>query len=60
MNLSLFKNVIWLFVAILVAIAIQTPMLWHGDYQFILPNTLIVVLSIIYFRNTFDSYQSPT
>ena len=54
MNIPLIKNLTWLFIALLVAAAIQVPMLWHGEYAFLLPNTLIVVISIVSLRNTID------
>ena len=54
MNIPLIKSLAWLLISILVAIAIQVPMLWHGNYAFILPNTLIVVLTVLSIRNTIE------
>lgn len=54
MNISLLKTLIWLFVAFLVAIAFQIPMLWHGEYYLLLPNTLIIASSIFYLRNALE------
>lgn len=54
MNINLIKTVIWVFVAIIVAVAVQIPMLWQGEYQFILPNSLIIFVTVLYLRNAFD------
>ena len=54
MNIPLIKNLSWLLIAIVVAIAVQIPMLWHGDYAFLLPNTMIVIISILALRNAID------
>lgn len=54
MNIPLIKNLTWFFIAFLIAFAVQVPMLWHGKYAFLMPNTLIVVLSILALRNTFE------
>lgn len=45
---------IWLLVAVLLALAIQVPMLWQGKYLFLLPNTLCIMLTVLYIRNGLD------
>jgi hypothetical protein len=57
MNVPLIKNLTWLFIAIILALAIQVPMLWHGKYAFLFPNTLIVVVSVLALRNTLEFEQ---
>ena len=50
------KSIIWLFFAVLASIAVQIPMLWHGEYHFLMPNFLIVFVTIISIRNSFEFY----
>lgn len=54
MNIPLIKNLSWLLIAVLVAVAIQFPMLWHGNYTFLFPNTLIIMITILSVRNTIE------
>lgn len=54
MNINLIKTIIWVFVAIIAAVTVQIPMLWQGEYQFILPNSLVVFVTVLYLRNAFD------
>lgn len=51
------KTIVWLLFAALASIAVQIPMLWHGEYHFILPNFLIVFLTIVSIRNSFEFYS---
>lgn len=57
MNTPLVKTFIWLFVALSVSVAFQIPMLWQGTYHFLYPNLLIVFVSIITIRNSFEFYS---
>lgn len=34
--------------------AFQIPMLWHGEYTFLPYNMLIILITILYLKNTFD------
>ncbi|MCB9257467.1 MAG: hypothetical protein H6579_10080 [Chitinophagales bacterium] len=54
MKLNYLKSLIWLFVAILLTLAVQVPMLWQGNYLFLLPNSLTILLSVLYIRNGLD------
>jgi len=51
---NLIKNILWITIAFIVAIAFQIPMLWHGEYTFLVYNMMLIVLTIIYIRNFFD------
>tara|TARA_B110000037_G_C17036577_1_gene471878 strand:- start:696 stop:1172 length:477 start_codon:yes stop_codon:yes gene_type:complete len=57
MQTPLIKTLIWVLVAIITSVAIQIPMLWHGDYAFLYPNLLIVFISIMSIRNSFEFYN---
>lgn len=54
MQADLIKNALWLSVAFIVALAFQIPMLWHGEYTFIINNMLIILVTILYLRSAFD------
>lgn len=54
MQANTIKNAIWVIIAIIIAISFQIPMLWHGEYNFITYNMLIIFVTVLYFRNTFD------
>ncbi len=57
MDVKLIKSLIWFSVAVLVAVIIQIPMLWQGEYHYMLNNTLIIALTILFLRNAFDFKQ---
>lgn len=57
MNLNLLSNILWFSFALLVAIAVQIPMLIKGTYNFILPNTLTIVLAVLYIHLSFNFYK---
>lgn len=57
MDTKLIKSLIWIFVALIASFAIQIPMLWQGDYALLYPNILIVFVSIMSIRNTFEFYS---
>lgn len=54
MQANTIKTALWVVIAIIIALAFQLPMLWHGEYTFIIPNLLIIIVTILYFRNAFD------
>lgn len=57
MNLNVLSNILWFVFAILVAVAIQIPMLLKGSYNFILPNTITIVLAVFYIHLSFNFYK---
>ena len=56
MKTAWIKTIGWLVFAMIASIAVQTPMLWHGEYHFLLPNLLIVFVTITSIRNSFEFY----
>lgn len=57
MQPHLLKTIIWFIVATLVSLAVQTPMIWHGEYYFLFSNLLIVFVAIVSLRNAFEFYS---
>ena len=49
MQPRLLKTIIWFIVAILVSLAVQTPMIWHGEYYFLFSNLLILAQASVIF-----------
>lgn len=59
MKAARIKSIVWLIFAVIASFAVQTPMLWHGEYHFLLPNLLIVFVTITSIRNSFEFYSIP-
>ena len=57
MSITSIKNILWLLIALVAAFVFQIPMLLQGKYLFFWNNTLIIVTSITYLRNTLDFDQ---
>ncbi len=57
MSITNIKNILWLFIALIAAFVFQIPMILQGKYLYFWNNTLIIITSIIYFRNALDFDQ---
>lgn len=57
MSVKSIKNILWLLIALIAAFVFQIPMLFQGEYLYFWNNTLIILVSITYFRNALDFDQ---
>lgn len=57
MSITSIKNILWLLIALVAAFVFQIPMLLQGEYLYFWNNTLIIITSITYLRNTLDFDQ---
>lgn len=48
------KEILWLIVAFIIAILIQLPIINEIEYKFIVANTLVIIISVFYFRMVLD------
>lgn len=52
--LQFLKELLWLVIALIIAVLVQLPIISEIEYKYVIANTLMIFISVYYFRTVLD------